>query len=56
MGIYIKDMSKPINCNQCPISLWALPKDCNLEIGICPIIEISDDKWKKICNGDIFIE
>lgn len=40
MGIYIKDMEKPKSCDQCPIFLYALPKDCYLEIGMCPIMEI----------------
>lgn len=40
MGIYIKGMKKPESCERCPISLWALPKDCYLEVEACPITEI----------------
>jgi hypothetical protein len=48
MGIYIKGMTKPKSCNECPIALWSLPKGCNLEIGICPIVEVAEPHGKLI--------
>lgn len=53
MGVYIKDMKKPKSCDQCPIFLWALPKDCYLEIGMCPITEIKTPHGRLIDTDEV---
>ncbi len=53
MGIYVKDLTKPKSCDECPIALWALPKDCYLEIDICPIVEVAEPHDKRIAENKV---
>lgn len=48
MGIYVKGMTKPKSCDECPIRLVALPKGCEIEIGCCPIVEVAEPHGRLI--------
>lgn len=53
MSVFIKDMKKPKSCDECPIALWSLPKDCNFAVEMCPIVEIKEPHGRLVDESEI---